>query len=208
MAKAISRAVLPTPAKTILSGRRAGGERAAKLALRDHVEPGALLDEGADHRLVRVRLHRVADQRVEAGEGLAEDAVVADERRGRIAIEGRADRGRDCGQRHVLGVEHAVAIGEVIHARLRRTERVENEVAGSVSPAFGSVGRAGARSVVAGHRRGVGGGSSAPARPQPESANAAIDNAGERGANDDIERSTEPHGATPSNDAARPACPS
>ena len=54
--------------------------------------PGALRDEGANHRLVGVRLHGVADQRVEAGEGLAEDAVVAHQRRRRIAVEGRADR--------------------------------------------------------------------------------------------------------------------
>ena len=107
--------------------RAAGGERPAELALRDHVAPRPLGDEGADHRLVGVRLHGVADQRVEAGEGLAEDAVVADEGGGRIAVERRADRRRDVRQGHVLGVEHAVAVVEVIHGSPVLEQEVERE---------------------------------------------------------------------------------
>ena len=44
-AKSISRAVLPTPENMILSGRDAGGQRAAQLAFRDHVGAGAELAE-------------------------------------------------------------------------------------------------------------------------------------------------------------------
>ena len=74
MAKAISRARLGDAGEDDRLGRGAGGERPAQFALRNHVEPGALGHEGADHRLVGIGLHGVADERVEAGEGLAEDA--------------------------------------------------------------------------------------------------------------------------------------
>ena len=59
----------------------------------------------AQHRLVGVGLHGVADERALAGEGLGEHAVVALERRGGIAIERRADLGRELRKAHVLGVE-------------------------------------------------------------------------------------------------------
>ena len=69
----------------------------------------------ASTRLVGVRLHGVADQRVLAGEGLGEHAVVALQRRGRIAIERRADLGRDLRKAHVLGVEDPVPVSKVMH---------------------------------------------------------------------------------------------
>ena len=75
--KAISRAVLPTPEKTILSAGYPRRERAAKLALRHDVGAGAEPAERRDDRLVGVRLQRVADQMVEAREGFVEDAIVA-----------------------------------------------------------------------------------------------------------------------------------
>ena len=93
----------------------AGGAGAAVLALRDHVHAGAERGHQAEDREVGVGLHRVADQVVEAGERLLEDPVVAGEGGGGVDVEGRADRGGDLGERHVLGVELAAAIEEVVH---------------------------------------------------------------------------------------------
>ena len=56
---------------------------------------GAELAEKLDDGLVGIGLHGVADQRVEARERLAEDVEMARQRRGRVAIEGRADRSGD-----------------------------------------------------------------------------------------------------------------
>ena len=100
--------------------RNAGGQRPLQLAAGHHVGAGAELRQCAQHRLVGVRLHGVAHQRLLAGEGLAEHPVVALQRRGRIAIERRADRFRQLDKIDRLGVQHAVAIVEVIHGRLSR----------------------------------------------------------------------------------------
>ena len=98
--------------------RNAGGQRALQFAARNHVGAGAELCQRAQHRLVGVGLHGVADQRLLAGEGLGEHPVMALQRRGRIAIERRADRFSQIGQIDRLGVKHAVAIVEVIHGWL------------------------------------------------------------------------------------------
>ena len=71
--------------------RNAGRARAQQFALGDHVGAGAEPRQRRDHRLVGIGLHRVADQRVDVGEGAGEHLVVPLERRGRIAIERRAD---------------------------------------------------------------------------------------------------------------------
>src|SRR5450759_2078179 len=76
---------------------------------------GAEFCQRAQHRLVGVGLHGVAHHYLLAGEGLGEDAVVPLQRRGRIAIERRADRIRQLDKIHRLGVQHAVAIVEVVH---------------------------------------------------------------------------------------------
>ena len=95
--------------------RNAGRERALQLAARHHVGAGAEPRQRRDHRLVGIRLHGVADERRHVGEGLGEDAVVPLERRGRIAIERRADGLRRAREIDLLGVQHAVAIGEMVH---------------------------------------------------------------------------------------------
>ena len=87
--------------------RDAGGARALELAFRDDVGAGAELRQRAHHRLVGIRLHGVADERRHVGEGVREHAVVPLERRGRIAIERRADRVRELGEIDRLGVQHA-----------------------------------------------------------------------------------------------------
>jgi len=66
-------------------------------------------------RLVRIRLHRIADEGVHSGERVREDAIVAGERRRRITIERRPDRIGQGGDADPLGVKHAVAIGEMMH---------------------------------------------------------------------------------------------
>ncbi len=53
---------------------------------------------------------------------LVKQAIVAQQRRGGIDIERRADGGRDLGHRNVLGVQGAVPVEKMIHAaRLRKT---------------------------------------------------------------------------------------
>ena len=54
---------------------------------------------------------------------LFEQAVVPGQRGGGIAVERRADRGRDVGQGHVLGMKEAVAVEEMVHRRVFRCER-------------------------------------------------------------------------------------
>ena len=72
--------------------RNAGRARALEFAFRDDVGAGAEPCERRDHRLVGIRLHGVADERAHVGEGAGEHLVVPLQRRGRIAIERRADR--------------------------------------------------------------------------------------------------------------------
>ncbi len=112
---AISARVLPTPEKMIFCGGVPGSERAAQFAFGDDVHAGAELDQRFQHRLVGVRLHGVADERVLAGEGLREHAEMPRQGRGGIAIERGFDFTRDLGEVDVLGIEAAVAVFEVLH---------------------------------------------------------------------------------------------
>ncbi len=97
------------------------GKRAAKLALRHHVHAGAGTGESGEHAERGVGLDRIADQRAgHVGEGVGEHAIVPLERRRRIAIEGRADRGGEAGKVDLLGVKHvlvghAAPVGEMVH---------------------------------------------------------------------------------------------
>ncbi len=93
-------------------GRHAGGERALELARRDHVGAGALLGEGPDHREVGVRLDRVAQHDPLPGEGREETPHLAPHAGRRIDVGGRADRRGDRRERHRLGVQLAVPVGE------------------------------------------------------------------------------------------------
>ena len=95
--------------------RDAGGARAQQFAFGDHVGAGAEPGERRDHRLVGVGLERVADERVDVGEGAGEHPVVPLQGRARIAVERGADRLGQRDQIDGLGAEHAVAIGEVMH---------------------------------------------------------------------------------------------
>ena len=100
--------------------RDAGGAGALELAFGDDVGAGAELRQRAQHRLIGIRLHGVADERLHVGEGVGEHAVVPLQRRGRIAIERRADRVRELGDIDRLGVQHAGPIVEMMHGNARR----------------------------------------------------------------------------------------
>ena len=78
------------------------------------------------HRLVGIRLHGIADEGIPVGESLREDPIVPFERGRRIAIERRPDLVGDLAQVHVLGMQHAVAIGEMMHgAALKNGSRMK-----------------------------------------------------------------------------------
>jgi hypothetical protein len=95
--------------------RHAGGLRAEVFAARDHVHPRAEPGEMGQDRLVRVRFHREADEVVETAQRLFEQAEVAGQRGAGIDVERRADLRRDLRQRHVLGMQDAVPVEEMVH---------------------------------------------------------------------------------------------
>ena len=174
-----------------LARRDAGGAGALELAGRNHVGAGTQAGERGDHRLIGIGLDRVADERGHVREGLGEDPVVPLQRRGRIAIKGRADglgEGREINR---LGVKHAVAVGEMMHCPPSVEQPVEREAAvrgpfpppGDLSadasppisglPPSGERGGASCLRLLLGRRPpAAGGGSSAPLRPQPASTTA------------------------------------
>ncbi len=96
--------------------RNASGQRAVDFALGDHVRAGAKPRQRADDRKVGVRLDGIAHERVHERESVGEDAVMALDGGGGIAIEGRADGARYCVERNVLGMQHAVPVIEVMHS--------------------------------------------------------------------------------------------
>jgi hypothetical protein len=86
---------------------RSGGTPAARARLSS--------GEGRHHGLVGVRLHGVADERAHVGEGAGEHLVVPLDGGDRIAIERRADLAGEADEVDAFGMEHAVAIVEVVH---------------------------------------------------------------------------------------------
>ena len=106
--------------------RHAGGAGAAQLALRHDVHAGALARQRGQDGLVGIGFDRVADERVEAGEGLREDPVVPDQRRRRVAVERRADPIGKCGEVDVFCVEDAVPQSEMVHSDALE-QRIEDE---------------------------------------------------------------------------------
>ena len=157
-----------------LVARHAGQPRAHQFAARDHVGAGAELGERRDHRLVGIRLHGVADQRVDVGEGAGKHLVVPFQRRGGIAVERRRHASwparrdeppRRSGRRR----DRQSGASPAQLSRGSRTKRFFFRRSCS-APAF-SAGLAGAPCSPA--TEAAGGGSSGPLRPQPASARAA-----------------------------------
>ncbi len=93
----------------------AGLEHARQLAARDDVEAGAELRQHLQHREVRVGLDRVAHEVLMPGQRAVEGVEVARERRARVDVQRRAVAAREFGQRHVLGVQLAAAVLEMVH---------------------------------------------------------------------------------------------
>jgi hypothetical protein len=92
--------------------------RALELTTRYDVGSGAKPGERAHHGLIGIGLHRITDERRHVGESAGKDLVVARQRRGRIAIERCSDRACERVQIHLLGVEDAIAVSEVVHRTL------------------------------------------------------------------------------------------
>ena len=96
--------------------RDAGGQRARQLAARDDVGTEALIGEQAEHREVRVGLHREGDMMpADRLQPLAEGAGSFAERLGRIDIDGGADLLGDARERNILGVQRTADHFEMRH---------------------------------------------------------------------------------------------
>ncbi len=113
---------LADPGKHDLLRRNAGGQHALQLAGRHHVGAGTESRQRRDHALIGIGLDRVADQRRHVGKGVGEDAIMALQRRRRIAIERRTDRVGESGDIYRLGVKPAVAIGKMVHGGFNLAE--------------------------------------------------------------------------------------
>ena len=163
--------------------RDAGGPRALEFAAGHHVGAGAELGKRLDHRLVGIRLHGVADERLHVGEGLGEDLVMPPERRGRIAIERGADHSREIGEIDRLGVQDAVAIVEVVHGTLGAAQSMSQSI--GVRRGSGCVDGGSASGEAGGAAPGatlcIGGGSGGRARGRVEPALASAAGKAERG---------------------------
>ncbi len=108
--------------------RHAGLQRPGEFAARNHIGARAQTRERCDNGLVGIGLERIADQRIDIGEGRRKDVVVPLKRGSGIAIEGGADRLRNRAHRHVLGEEFAVPVFEMVHGvRSRRGARLLDE---------------------------------------------------------------------------------
>src|SRR5262249_13668223 len=103
-----------------LLGRYAGRPCALEFTLRNDIGAGAERSQRLDHRLVRVRLHGVANQRGHIREGAGKYPVMTLERCGRIAVERGSYRVRGRHGMARLGVHDPVAISEVMRWLLVR----------------------------------------------------------------------------------------
>ena len=108
-ANASSAAVLPTPEKTMRSGRNPRRQGAPDFAFRHRIRARAEPREGADDRHIGVGLDRVGDQGRSGLEGVSKDGEVPLKGRGGIDVDGRADGLGDRSERHALA-HHARAV--------------------------------------------------------------------------------------------------
>jgi hypothetical protein len=93
----------------------AGLQHARQLAARDDVEARAQFRQHLQHGQARVGLDRVAHEVLMRGQRLVERMEVPRQCRPRIDVQRRAVAASELGQRHVLGVQLAVAVLEVVH---------------------------------------------------------------------------------------------
>src|SRR5262249_58539540 len=108
-------ACLADPGEDDLVRRHARRPRTPELAFRYHVHASAEAGQGGDDGLVGVGLDGITDERVEASEGLDQDAIVALQGRRCVAIERRANLLSDVEEAHALRVEDAAGVAEMVH---------------------------------------------------------------------------------------------
>ena len=113
-----------------LVGGNAGSHGPQQFAARHHVGASAEIAERLQHRLVGIRLHRVTDQRIDIGEGVGEDLVMARQRRRRIAIERSADIRGDRLHGNALGSQDAAVMFEMVHLWKTGSVRIDRERSG------------------------------------------------------------------------------
>jgi hypothetical protein len=77
---------------------------------RDHIHAGAQIAQMLEHGEVGIGLDRVADQMRQRRQRLGEELEMAGQRRGRIAVEGRAHGIGDVAQHDSFGVQLSVMI--------------------------------------------------------------------------------------------------
>ena len=97
--------------------------------------PAPSLRERAQHGLIGIRFDGETDQRVLACEGVGQHMVVPLQRGGRIAIERRADLGRDAREADVFRMKDAVFVGEMMHGG-RSEDRAWPQDRRGPAPAF------------------------------------------------------------------------
>ena len=106
---------LADPRKHNFSGIAASRQHSFQLTARHDIETGPQPSQYVQHRQVAVGLDRIADQVRMLAESLVESAPVAFDRGAGINVARGANRRRDVGDRHVLGMQPAVAVFEMVH---------------------------------------------------------------------------------------------
>ena len=117
---------LADPGEHDLARLHACRQRAHQFAARDDIGAKALPLQHLEHGEVGVGLDREGDQRVpERRQRLAEHLRMALQGGSRIDIDRCADFRRDAGQRHVLGVHHAIDHPEMVHRAIPAASRTD-----------------------------------------------------------------------------------
>ena len=106
---------LPDAGEGAAAGLPAGFQHAEEFAARDDVETGAEPREEREDGEVRIRLHGIANQVVEGGEGGVEALVVPADGACGVDIGGRAEFGGDFFKVHILAVQGSIDIGKGMH---------------------------------------------------------------------------------------------
>ena len=109
-------ACLSHPGKHDAAAGHARRPGTAVFPARHHIHARAQIAQRLEDCDIRQRFDRETHQMRQRRQRLGEQAVMPRQGRGGIAVERRANRGRNIGQRHVFGMKPAVAVKEVVHA--------------------------------------------------------------------------------------------
>ncbi len=149
-------------------GRHAGRPGALDLPARDRVGTCPGQGQSADHGQIVIGLERVTEKRRPPAKGALQGPEPRAHGAGRIDVDGRAGLRRDPCQRHVLGMESAVAIGEGCHCSAPPLS-----IAGPAASSAGPSGLGDGSSSVVPLVFSPGGSFSGPRLPQPARAEAS-----------------------------------